>query len=90
MRTSTSGFRQTVSLMAGALIGLSMVGMVFAMTDTGRLEIPFALGSLVVLVVGLALQIVVTVTPKQQISKGATDMRTANASHPQIPESVAT
>jgi hypothetical protein len=65
MRTSTR-FCQTGSLIAGALIGLSMVGMVFAMTEVeaaSDLPILLALGSLVVLVVGLVLQIGMTATP---------------------------
>ncbi len=91
MRTSTSGLRQTGSLIAGALIGFSMVGTVFAMTEApGYLPILLAFGSLTVFVVGLVLQISMTVTPKQQPSKDAADMRTANAPGLQISESVAT
>jgi len=69
MNTSTSRFWQTGSLTAGALIGLSMVGMVFAMTEVDAasdLPILLALGSLVVLVVGLVIQIGMTATPGER------------------------
>ena len=92
MRTSTSRLRQTSSLIAGVLIGLAIVGMVFATTAVeaaSDLPILLALGSLMVFVVGLALQIVITITPMQRPRKGATDMRTANASGPKASESVA-
>jgi len=64
MKTSLAGFRQVGSLIAGALIGLSVVVMVFTITaETSRSQIFLALGSSIVLVVGFILQIVMTATP---------------------------
>lgn len=65
MKASLAGFRQVGSLIAGALIGLSMVVMVFTMTstETSHSQIFLALGSSIVFAVGFILQIVMTATP---------------------------
>ena len=62
MRTSTAGFREAGSFIAGVLIGLSMVVMVFAMmaVETNHLQVFFAFGWPIVLVLGIMLQIVIS------------------------------
>ncbi|MDQ2963168.1 MAG: hypothetical protein M3R31_08445 [Pseudomonadota bacterium] len=52
MNSSTARFRDVGSLIAGFLIGLSIVVIVFAMmtTETSHLQILLAFGSIIVLV----------------------------------------
>ena len=71
MKTSTAGFRQIGSLIAAALIGLSIVVTVFAMTtaETGHLQVSVAFGSSIVLVAGFLLQIIMTAAPRRQTNK---------------------
>jgi Na+/melibiose symporter-like transporter len=78
MKTSTTGIRQVGSLIAGALIGLSMVIIVFAMTatETDHWQIILTLGSFVVVVVGFMLQIVMTAAPRPRGEQAATRPRT--------------
>lgn len=65
MKTFTAGFRQAGSLIAGALIGLSIVVIVFTMTlaETSHSQIFLALGSSIVFAVGVMLQIVMNAAP---------------------------
>ena len=67
MKTFTAGFRQAGSLIAGALIGLSIVVIVFTMTlaETSHSQIFLALGSSIVFAVGVMLQIAMTAAPRQ-------------------------
>ena len=62
MKTYTAGFREAGSLIAGALIGVSMVIIVFAMmaSETSHLQIILVFGSPAVLALGFVLQMIVT------------------------------
>ena len=70
MKTFTAGFRQVGSLIAGVLIGLSMVIIVcmFTMTAAESIhsQIFLALGSSIVFAVGFILQIIMTATPQRR------------------------
>jgi multisubunit Na+/H+ antiporter MnhB subunit len=69
MKTFKAGFRQVGSLIAGVLIGLSMVIIVcmFTMTaaESSHSQILLALGAFIVFAVGVMLQIVMTAAPRQ-------------------------
>ena len=69
MKTFKAGFRQVGSLIAGVLIGLSMVIIVcmFTMTaaESSHSQILLALGAFIVFTVGVMLQILMTATPWQ-------------------------
>ena len=67
MKTFTAGFRQAGSLIAGALIGLSIVVIVYTMTlaETSHSQIFLALGSSIVFAVGFILQMIMTATPQR-------------------------
>jgi uncharacterized membrane protein len=64
MKTFPAGFRQVGSVIAGGLIGLAMVVMVFTITapETTQSQIFIALGSSIVFAVGFMLQIFMTGT----------------------------
>jgi hypothetical protein len=66
MKTFTAGFREVGSLIAGALIGLSMVIIVLTMTaaEASHSQIFLAVGSSIVFAVGFVLQIVMTAAPR--------------------------
>jgi hypothetical protein len=70
MKTFAAGFRQVGSLIAGVLIGLSMViiACMFTMTaaESGQAQIFLALGSSVVFAAGFILQIIMTATPQRR------------------------
>jgi multisubunit Na+/H+ antiporter MnhB subunit len=69
MKTFKAGFRQVGSLIAGVLIGLSMViiACMFTMTaaESSHSQILLALGASIVFAVGVMLQIVMTAAPRQ-------------------------
>jgi uncharacterized membrane protein (UPF0136 family) len=65
MNNSLARFREAGSFIAGLLIGLSIVVAVFAMTvaDPDDWQTSWALGAPIILVLGFALQVVVTTKP---------------------------
>jgi Na+/melibiose symporter-like transporter len=68
MNSLLAGFWKAGSVIAGLLIGLSMVVPVFAMTgaDPGTWQQIWVFGALVILALGLALQVVVTTKPRHR------------------------
>jgi hypothetical protein len=72
MRFFAARFREAGSLTAGFLIGLAVVASVFAMTiaDPGEWQAIWVLSASVMLAIGLALQIVVTLKPRQSRTTG--------------------
>lgn len=67
MKFLSAFLRGAGSLTAGFLIGLAMVASVFAMTvaDAGEWPAVWMLGATAALALGLALQVVVTLEPRQ-------------------------
>src|SRR4030095_13641190 len=69
MKTFKAGFQQVGSLIAGVLIGLSMViiACMFTMTaaESSHSQILLALGASIVFAIGVMLQIVMTAAPRQ-------------------------
>jgi hypothetical protein len=68
MTNPTTRFRQSGSLVAGLLIGLAIVVATFAATDAAASAWPALLifVAAAVLVLGLALQVVVTAAPRRR------------------------
>lgn len=64
-------FRDVGSLIAGVLIGLSLVAIVFAMlaVGTSHLQMFLAVGALIALVLGLMLQFVINTTLQRLTNK---------------------
>jgi len=76
MKTFQAGFRQVGSLIAGLLLGLSMVIIVcmFTMTaaESSHSQILLALGASIVFAVGVMLQIAMTAAPEQRSPEAIT------------------
>ena len=73
MTSRMARFRQSGSLIAGLLIGLSIVVATFAATDaaSGAWQALLIFGPPVVFVLGLALQVLVTAEPRRRLAPGA-------------------
>ena len=70
MTNSSARFRHLGSFTAGLLIGLSIVAGTFALTDadSSAWQTALVFGAPVILVLGLALQVLVTAKPKRRLA----------------------
>jgi hypothetical protein len=72
MTKLSAQFRQICSLMAGFLIGASIVVATFAAADadSGTVQSGLVFGAAVILALGIALQVVVTSKPRSRVATG--------------------
>jgi len=87
MKNSLARFREAGSFIAGLLIGLAIVVAVFAMTAAGAADWQtlWVFGAPIILVLGFALQVVVTAKPRHRrttdLELGVSPIRFMELSH---------